>query len=124
MSVRPLPVRAGHRRPGQRLVTAAAARIRQVPTTRGLARRRLVINLAKWLLPATALVLLATIALWPEIERMRDTARDAYQRAASQIGAATLTDAHYRHRARCNAAELAITPTLDTILQPLLDRRR
>ena len=96
MSVRPLPVRAGHRRPGQRLVTAAAARIRQVPTTRGLARRRLVINLAKWLLPATALVLLATIALWPEIERMRDTARDAYQRAASQIGAATLTDAHYR----------------------------
>ncbi len=27
---------------------------------------------------------------------MRNSARDAYQRAASQIGAATLTDAHYR----------------------------
>ena len=96
MSVRPLPVRSGQRRPGQQLVAAAAARIRQVPTTRGLARRRLVINFTKWMLPATALALLATIALWPEIERMHDSARDAYQRAASQIGAATLTDAHYR----------------------------
>ncbi len=41
-----------HRRPGQQLVAAAAARIRQPPNPGGLARRRLVINLAKWLLPA------------------------------------------------------------------------
>jgi UDP:flavonoid glycosyltransferase YjiC (YdhE family) len=35
-----------------------------------------------------------------------------------------LTEPDYRHGAKRIAAELAATPTLDTILQPLLDRRR
>jgi lipopolysaccharide export system protein LptC len=96
MSIRPLPVRPASRRPGQRLVAAAAARIRQPPNPGGLARRRLVINLAKWSLPACALLLLAMIALWPEIGRMSDSARIAYQRASSEIGSANLTDARYR----------------------------
>jgi len=78
------------------LVAAAAARIRQPPDAGGLARRRLVIHLAKWSLPACAMLLLATIALWPEIERMSDSARIAYQRASSEIGSAHLTDARYR----------------------------
>ena len=96
MSVRPLPVRPAPRRPGQRLVAAAAARMRHPPNPSGLARRRLVINLAKWLLPAAALLLLSALALWPEVGRMGDAARIAYQRAGSQIAGATLTDAHYR----------------------------
>ena len=62
----------------------------------GLARRRLVITSTKWLLPACALLLLATIALWPEIDRIERSARIAYQRASSEIGGAHLTDARYR----------------------------
>jgi lipopolysaccharide export system protein LptC len=90
MSIRPIPARPTSRRPGQQLIAAAAARIRQPPNPGGLARRRLVINLAKWSLPACALLLLATIALWPEIERMSDSARIAYQRASSVIGGANV----------------------------------
>jgi lipopolysaccharide export system protein LptC len=96
MSVSPLPSRPVKRRPGQQLVAAAAARIRNPPTAGGLARRRLVINLTKGLLPAGALLLLATIALWPELAHMRDTARVAYTRVTSALGGATLTDARYR----------------------------
>jgi lipopolysaccharide export system protein LptC len=96
MSVRPLPARPTSRRPGQQLVAAAATRIRRAPTPRGLARRRLAINFAKSLLPIAALVLLATLALWPEIDRVRDTARIAYRRVSSEIGGATLSSAHYR----------------------------
>lgn len=96
MTISPLSARPASHRPGQQLVSAAAARVRHAPTASDLARRRFVITLTKWLLPATALLLLASIALWPEIDRVRDTARIAYRRATSQIGAATLTDAHYR----------------------------
>ncbi|MEJ0017038.1 MAG: LPS export ABC transporter periplasmic protein LptC [Acetobacteraceae bacterium] len=93
----PLPARpTPPRRPGQQLVAAAAARVRKPPNPGGLARRRFVINLTKWLLPAAALLLLASIALWPELGRMRDSARIAYQRVSSEISGATVTDARYR----------------------------
>jgi len=97
MSVSPLPARpAAPRRPNRQMVTAAAARSRQPPSPGGLARRHLVITLTKWLLPAAALLLLATIALWPQIVRLRDSARIAYQRISAEVGGATLTDARYR----------------------------
>jgi lipopolysaccharide export system protein LptC len=96
MSVRPLPARPVSLRPGQQLVAATAARVRRAPDAEGMARRRLVINFTKWLLPAIALLLLTTIALWPEISRMTDSARIAYQRMSSEIGGATVTDARYR----------------------------
>ncbi|HEY2617301.1 MAG TPA: LPS export ABC transporter periplasmic protein LptC [Acetobacteraceae bacterium] len=56
----------------------------------------MVINITKWLLPAVALVLLSTIALWPQIDRMSDSARIAYQRMTASVGGATVTDARYR----------------------------
>jgi lipopolysaccharide export system protein LptC len=96
MSVSPLPVRSVNRRPGQQLVASTAARIRKTPSPGGLARRRMIINLVKWLLPAAALLLLATIALWPEINRMTDTARVAYKRLSGETAGANLTDVHYR----------------------------
>ncbi len=98
MSVRPLPSAhaATHRRTGHQLVGATAARIRRPPTPGNLARRRVTITLTKWLLPAAALVLLATIALWPQIDRMRDSARVAFKRVTADMGGATVTDARYR----------------------------
>jgi lipopolysaccharide export system protein LptC len=94
MSVSPLPVRSTPgRRAGHQLVSAAAARVRQLPNSRGLARRHLFITLTKWLLPVGALLLLASIALWPEIGHMRDTVRIAVEQVSAR--GATLTDARY-----------------------------
>ena len=66
-----------------RLSAAGAARVRQAPTASRIARRRIAVNLAKWLLPVGALLLLSSVALWPEIERVRDHGRIAFRRAFS-----------------------------------------
>jgi lipopolysaccharide export system protein LptC len=96
MSVSPLPVRNASQRPGQRLVAAAAQRIRKPPSPGRLARRRVTINLTKWMLPAGAVLLLGSMAVWPELGRLRDQERITFQRMASAVGGATLTDARYR----------------------------
>jgi lipopolysaccharide export system protein LptC len=64
-----------------RLSAAGAARIRQAPTASRIARRRVMVTLTKWLLPLCALLLLALIALWPEIARIKDQGRIAFRRA-------------------------------------------
>ena len=76
-------------------MAAAAARIRRPPTPRRLARRHIAITLTKFLLPALALALLSSIALWPEFDRARDEARQAFRRISSQVDGAQLIDAHY-----------------------------
>ncbi|HLY90150.1 MAG TPA: LPS export ABC transporter periplasmic protein LptC [Acetobacteraceae bacterium] len=94
MSVTPLPARAmPSRRHGHQLIAAAAARVRQVPSPSGIARRRALITLTKWLLPICALLLLASIALWPELGRVRDTVRMTIEHSGAS--GATLTDARY-----------------------------
>jgi lipopolysaccharide export system protein LptC len=95
MSVTPLSAHSTPiRRPGHQLISAAAARVRKVPDPSGLARRHLMIVLIKWLLPIGALLLLASIALWPELGRVRDTVRMTIEHTAA--GGATMTDARYR----------------------------
>jgi lipopolysaccharide export system protein LptC len=96
MSVTPMPVGSTSRRPGQQLVAAAAARVRKLPDPGGLARRRVIIRLVKSVLPFGALLLLATLALWPEIDRLRDAGRVAYQRTNHDTGGAVLTSPRYR----------------------------
>src|SRR3954452_2501529 len=54
---------------GGYLISSAAARGRSLPTPGRIARRRIMVTLTKWLLPMAAMVLLALIALWPELER-------------------------------------------------------
>jgi lipopolysaccharide export system protein LptC len=96
MTIKPMPARSGtERRHGQYLVGAVATRARIPPTPGGLARRRIVITLTKWALPAGALLLLASIALWPQIDRAKDSARIAFQRMAGEVGGARMTDARY-----------------------------
>jgi len=90
----PQPI-GGPRRAGEKLVAATAARIRRPPTARGLARRRRIILVTKWLLPLLALVLLATIAVWPELKRFSNEASTAVRRVASEVGGARLIDPHY-----------------------------
>jgi lipopolysaccharide export system protein LptC len=53
------------------------------------------VTVSKYLLPTLALVLLSSIALWPELERGRDQARVAYKRMASSVDQAQVRDAKY-----------------------------
>ncbi len=55
----------------------AAQRSRRAPTPSRIARRRLLITWSKRLLPLLALVLLSSIALWPEIARQTAAGRAA-----------------------------------------------
>jgi lipopolysaccharide export system protein LptC len=82
-------------RPHARLAAAAAARMRRTPTARHLARRHFAVTFTKWLLPALALALLSTIALWPEFDSTTEAARLAFQRVSGEIHGAELIDARY-----------------------------
>ena len=88
-------VRPARPSPAVRLADAAGARLRRLPTPGALARRRTLIRLTKWLLPAAALALLSLIALWPELDHATDQARLTFRRMSGDIGGARLTDAHY-----------------------------
>ena len=94
MSMHPMPApRAPDRRAARQMIATAANPRRRV-TAAGLARRRQMITLAKWSLPVLALLLLCTIALWPELQQIEAGARTA-TRIAGDIAAARLTDAYY-----------------------------
>lgn len=93
MSTRPILVRPANSRPAMRLATVARAR--RLPSAGALARRRWMIRLAKWLLPAVALALLSMLALWPELEHPTNEARLSFREMAGNIGGARLTDARY-----------------------------
>jgi lipopolysaccharide export system protein LptC len=81
---------AGPRRP--RTLGAAT---RPPPTAAAMARRRLLVGLAKGLLPLVAVVLLATVALWPEFHRDVEQGRVAYRRGSLVPESGRLTDARY-----------------------------
>jgi lipopolysaccharide export system protein LptC len=83
------------RRGRQRLVGSAVSRLRRPPTPGGLARRRLVINLAKLMLPALALALLTVMAMWPELKRTTAESRMNFRRMADDVTGDTVIDARY-----------------------------
>jgi lipopolysaccharide export system protein LptC len=92
MPVSPL---AATRRPGQRLVGVAASRLRRPPTPGGIARRRLMILLAKLVLPAMALALLTTMALWPQLKRSAADIRWNVKQMIPNVAGDTVIDARF-----------------------------
>lgn len=75
MAVQPLT------RPPIRTIGVGAARtLRQLPPPGRLARRRLLVTWTKRLLPVFALLLLASIAAWPEMSKVGDSGRIAFRR--------------------------------------------
>lgn len=60
----------------------APSRARKPPRPGQLARRRLLVAVAKRLLPLAAVALLAVVALWPEIEGAAERGRVAFRRVA------------------------------------------
>jgi lipopolysaccharide export system protein LptC len=76
-------------------LSAAETRTRAVPRPRRLARRRIAVNLTKWLLPLLALALLTSIAVWPEFQNAAEHARMAVKGLSGQIEGGQLKDARY-----------------------------
>lgn len=62
-------------------VLAGTVRRPPPPTKRTIRRRRNLVGITKWSLPVLALALLGSIAVWPEIARVRDGSRIAFRRA-------------------------------------------
>lgn len=62
-------------------LTAGTVRRKPPPTKRHIRRRRTVVGLTKWSLPVLALALLGSIAVWPELARVKEQSRIAFRRA-------------------------------------------
>ncbi len=83
------------RRTGAYLIPTAAGRDRRLPTPRGIARRSLMVTLTKWLLPMAAMVLLALIALWPEVEQVTGPAHLTIGHLSGDLDGGRMINARY-----------------------------
>lgn len=72
-------------------------RNRQVPTAADMARRRSLLGAAKWALPSLALLLLGSIAVWPEIARLMNENRAAIREMSRmKVESGNMEGATYR----------------------------
>jgi lipopolysaccharide export system protein LptC len=78
------------------LLDAPNGRRFELLTPRGIARRRLLVNWTKRLLPLAALMLLAVIAFWPQLSVVGDISRVAFRRVTITPDGGKLSDARYR----------------------------
>ena len=70
--------------------------LRRPPSKTAQGRRRLLLLWTKWLLPLAALVLLGSIAAWPELDRTVNASRVAYREvAAVQAGSGLMQGVRY-----------------------------
>jgi len=96
------------------------SRNRQLPTARGIARRYWFLLTMKLLLPAAALLLLASIAVWPELHRSFDAGRISFHRlSAVEAGAGQLIGPRYQG---FDAHNRPFTLTADTATQAASDQ--
>ncbi len=83
-------------RSGGRTIAATANRARRPPSAGRIARRRFVLLLTKLLLPTMALLLLVSVAIWPQLQRQMEAGRIAYRKLSGDIENGRLSDARYR----------------------------
>ncbi len=70
---------------------------RRPPTRGSLARRRLMLIVAKGLLPVVAVLLLASVAMWPEINRVLNASRMTLKGlVAAEVGTGRVVEPRYR----------------------------
>ncbi len=115
MTVAPLP------QPRTDRLTAAAARLRPPPTKRSLANRRHTVRWTKRLLPVVAMLLLASVALWPQISAQFDKARISYRKGglSADLQAGKLLWVRYRGQ---DARNRPYTVTADEAVQDGAER--
>ena len=81
----------------RRLSLEQGGGVRRVPNAGQIARRRRVLRWTKWVLPAGALLLLASIAAWPELQRQMNSARLGLREAAQvRVDSGRMLGARYR----------------------------
>jgi lipopolysaccharide export system protein LptC len=78
------------------LLDAPPSRRFDPPTPRGIARRRMLVNWTKRLLPLAALALLGVIAFWPQLSTVADISRVSFRRVTITQDGGKLSDARYR----------------------------
>lgn len=66
-----------------RLMGSGPTRRRVAPSKSRIARRRIMVLLTKWSLPLGAIALLGSIAIWPELARVKEQGLVAFRRAFS-----------------------------------------
>ncbi|CAP56059.1 LPS export ABC transporter periplasmic protein LptC [Gluconacetobacter diazotrophicus] len=72
-------------------------RARHLPNPDDIARRRMLVRWAKWVLPAAALALLGSIAAWPAIDRLVNAQRNALHEMENlRIESGNMLGATYR----------------------------
>lgn len=86
---------AGPARTGGYLSVRGLKSPRRVPGPGALARRRWLITAAKFALPVIALLLLSTIALWPEIENAKEKTRRVMSAQGTAVEGVRVRDARY-----------------------------
>ncbi len=67
----------------RRMSLPVQAHTRRPPSENEQARRRMLLLWTKWLLPIAALLLLGSIAAWPELQRSLNVGRTAYHQVAA-----------------------------------------
>ncbi len=84
-------------RTAERLLATGPSRVRRAPTARNIAARRFTVTLTKLALPLLAVALLGSIAIWPELARVKEQGRVAFRRAFSvEPDTGRMRDPHYR----------------------------
>ncbi|NHN83073.1 LPS export ABC transporter periplasmic protein LptC [Acetobacter musti] len=79
------------------VIEASVLATRRAPGAAELARRQTVLRWAKWVLPGLALLLLGSIAVWPEIDRMMNASHTALTEATRlKLESGNLEGAIYR----------------------------
>jgi lipopolysaccharide export system protein LptC len=79
----------------RRMSVHGQGRARRPPSETEQARRRMLLFWTKWLLPAAALVLLGSIAAWPELDRSVNAGRSGYQAAGVNLDTGRMLGARY-----------------------------
>ncbi len=110
MTVAPLP-----RARADRLGTTAT-RVRKPLTKRGLASRRRTVLWSKRLLPVLAMLILASLALWPQISAQFDRTRISYRRGGLSADMEAGKLLHVRYHGQ-DARNRPYTVTADQALQ-------
>lgn len=96
MSRSPLPMTGPDQPPsGGYLRGSMGIRDRLPPPPGRIARRRFLVTFAKWSLPLVALLLLALLALWPEVQRIIGKARLNMAHISGEVEGGKLIDARY-----------------------------
>ncbi|MDG6094715.1 LPS export ABC transporter periplasmic protein LptC [Acetobacter sp. AN02] len=113
------------RRQREVLNTAPAHRARAVLSPRKIAQRQQLLRRAKWILPACALLLLGSVAIWPEVDRILNAHRTILTDAVRlKLESGNLAGAVYRSVDTHDRPYMVTAETAHQVTQDRIDLRK